>query len=377
MKLALIGPRPPYRGGISHFNARLTQELEKNHEVLRVNFSRLYPDFLFPGKTQYDSDSNTADSESSRIIDSLNPQSWRRAGRLITANSPDAVIFHWWHPFFGPALRSIISKLSSTIVRIGVCHNVFPHEGHPLWKRLARWTLAAGDGYVLHSRSEVIDISRLGLYKPTLTLFHPIYDIFPGESIPRDEARSRLGIAQDIKMALYFGLIRPYKGVDVLLKALQKLQDITQLKCFIVGEIYAERDRLQELVRKLPPGMVELVDRYIPDAEVALWFRAADVVALPYKSATQSGVIPIAYRCGRPVIATRVGGLPDAVQEEITGWLVEPNDPHGLAQALRHFWGSSKTEDYEANIARFRALRSWERYAADLVEFIKRLNAEK
>jgi len=305
MRLAIVAPGHPYRGGIAHFGVRLAQELADQpagHHCLYINFTRLYPNRLFPGKTQFDDSAAPVGFTSERLIDSIQPLSWRRAGRRIREWGAEAILFHWWHPLFGPCYRGISAAVGKSVIKVAICHNVAPHEKGRPRRSAARYGLRKMDGFVLHARSEINEIEGLLPGSTFVTLFHPIYDIFPGEDVPGEEARRRLNLNPEDKVVLYFGIIRPYKGVETLLEAAGQLSDMDNLKLLVVGEIYKGSDRIYRLVQSLPGRQVRLVNRYIPNEEVALWFRASDIVALPYLSATQSGIVPIAYRCLRPVI---------------------------------------------------------------------------
>lgn len=285
----------------------------------------------------------------------------------------DALVFHWWHPFFGPAFRTISTSSGSKVTSVAICHNVAPHERGKLWRKAVNYGLDRMDGFAIHAKEEAKELDDLIKDNRHITLFHPIYDIFPDEDLPKHEARQRLGLETDDKVVLYFGLIRPYKGVEVLLRAASELKDIPGLKLHIVGEIYSNRDEIRRLVASLPVDMVRLVDEYIPNEAVSTWFRAADIVALPYLSATQSGIVSIAYRCSRPVIITRVGGLPDAVVEGESGYLVEPGNTEDLTRAIRNHFSGRENPDMTPGIERMQRRLSWDRYAAELVRFIDEL----
>lgn len=371
MKLAFVAPAHPYRGGIAHFGVRLARELKNRHELLYINFSRLYPKRLFPGKTQFDESNLPVEFPTERKLDSISPLSWYTVGHRIRGWKPDAVIFHWWHPFFGPAYRGITMSLGKKTMRIAICHNVAPHEHGKLARQAVRYGLSKMNGFVVHSRSEERELDDLHLNNPRITLFHPLYDIFPGQDIPKSEARKRLEHESDDRIVLYFGMIRPYKGVDILLRAAEQLVDIPRLKILIVGEIYSGGTEIRRLIWKLPKGMVTLVDRYVSNEEVAFWFRAADIVALPYLSATQSGIVPIAYCCRRPVIVTCVGGLPDVVRNNETGYLIKPNDPEALADAIRKHFIKRGNPPMTAGIDAVCTELSWDRYSVELEHFIE------
>jgi D-inositol-3-phosphate glycosyltransferase len=377
MNLTCVAPAYPYRGGIAAFGARLAAELAQEHSLQYINFIRLYPDMLFPGKTQYDTSNTPIEVECDRQLDSMNPISWYKIGRRISKSNSDAVIFHWWHPFFGPAYREICRSSGEKITKIAVCHNVLPHDKSSLWTRAVRYGLGGMNGNIVHSKSEISQLKQLSPKSPALDLYHPIYDIFPGQDTSRAEARRVLKLKQDARIILNFGLIRPYKGVDVLLNALKNLDEVDRLFCLIVGEIYSDRELIEKMVSEISPNRVRLIDGYIPNEQVALWFRAADIVVLPYRSATQSGVVPIAYRCNRPVIVTNVGGLPDAVLDGQSGYLIEPENPSQLADTIRRFFIEKDNPDLSHGINQMRDRLSWSRYAKQTVDFIRDIRERK
>lgn len=374
MKIAVVGPAHPYRGGIAHFAVRLAQELQKKHKILFINFTRLYPEFLFPGKTQIDESGSPIEFCNERIIDSLSPNSWTAAGKLVRDNECDALLFHWWHPFFGPAYSAIVGRVSDKTKSVSICHNVLPHEHNVLNRLAVKFGLRKMSGFVLHSEDDRESLLELMPARPTVKLYHPLYDIFPNQDITKLEARDRIGLAEHDRVVLYFGLIRPYKGVDVLLNAVKHLKDIQNLKILIVGEIYSGSTSIREQISRLPSGIVRLVDQYISNDEVSTWFRAADIVALPYLSATQSGVVPIAYSCDRPVIVTKVGGLPEVVMDKESGYIVEPRDSLGLAHCIRKHFIDNGNPSLKNGIATMKMKLGWDKYAAELTKFIGSLS---
>ena len=373
MNLTCIAPAFPYRGGISTFGMRLANELSLGHECDYINFSRLYPNVFFPGKTQFVDSSEKSDFESYRILSSINPASWIKVARYLRKTNPHALIFHWWHPLFGPAYRFSSLLLSRETVKIAICHNVIPHDAGFFWKFMAETGLSHMDGIVTHGNSEREKLEQLFPDKPCLNLFHPILDVFPGETISKSTARQKLGLSEEEKIALYFGLIRPYKGVEVLLKAIPLIEEIDDFKCLIVGEIYSNEKEIRSLINKCNPNQVKLVDSFIPNDQVSLWFRVADVIVLPYISATQSGIIPIAYRCNRPVIATDVGALSDVVINGKTGYLVPAADTEELARSIVNFFKEQKTRDFTPGINEIISTHSWKVYTEKLLNFIKEI----
>ncbi len=360
MRIAFVAPTHPYRGGIAHFATRLARETAGSDDVLFLNFSRLYPGILFPGKTQYDLSRDEFAFPSERILDSINPVSWLKTAGRIRDWGAEVVVFHYWHPFFARAFAMIAAHCGKA-KRIAILHNVTPHEAGVLSRVLVRPFLMRMDGVILHARSELNDLQVISKSVPYALAFHPIYDLFPGETTTKEEARRQLGLDDSERVVLYFGLIRKYKGVGVLLKAMKLLGDIPNLRLLVVGEIYDGREELLALSRELG-DRVQLVDRYVPNEEVAVYFRASDLVALPYRNATQSGVVPIAYRCDRPVLATSVGGLPDVIEEGISGYLVPPHDADAFACALRRHFLTLGNPEMREGLAQMRERLGWGRY---------------
>ena len=374
MKLACVAPAPPFRGGIAHFGVRLARELAYKHALQYINFSFLYPRFLFPGRTQLDHSQDSIKFYSFALLSSISPFSWFSTGKTISTSENEAVIFHWWHPFLGPCYRGVSSAIGNSVLKLAVCHNVLPHEKNMLSEKAVRFGLSGMDGYIVHGQSEEKELSKLFPGKPILILYHPIYDIFAGFKISKSIARKAMGINQDRKIALYFGLIRDYKGVEVLLEALELLDGkMDNFKCLIVGEIYSNRKAILSKVKALGRDKVKLLNRYVPNEDVAKWFRAADIVVLPYISATQSGIIPIAYQCDRPVITTNVGGLPDMVEEGQSGYLIEPNSPSAIADALYKYFETQNKPDLSAGISKVAGKLSWQGYSESLESFINQL----
>ncbi len=339
MRICLVGPAHPYRGGISHFTQMLARELETAHDVRIVGYSRLYPALLFPGRTQYDEGGALVQVESLRLIDSVNPFTYARAADAVVEFAPDLVVVKWWHPFFAPALRTIANavKRRSSAPVVFLCHNVLPHEGSAVATALARWGLRAADAFLVQSRE---DLATLRQFVPNAIADvhpHPTYTQFAASSMTRAQARSRLEV--DGRVLLFFGLVRPYKGVEDLLHAVARLPRDAAVTLLLVGEFYEAREPYERLLQSLGiADRVRVVDRYVPDAEVAQYFMAADLVVLPYRSASQSGIAQTAFAFERPVVVTAVGGLPDVVEDGVTGYVVPPRDPAALAAAVTRFF---------------------------------------
>jgi glycosyltransferase involved in cell wall biosynthesis len=374
-KACLIGPAYPYRGGIAHSTSLLAKEFSKDHDVLVVNFKRLYPSFLFPGKTQFDESKDPLSFASDRIIDSLDPTSFWRAARRVARFEPDIVVFQWWHPFFAVAYASIVFSVKrlrpTTAPRIVyVCHNVMPHESSPVDRLFIRLGFGQVRSFLVQSRE---DRSRLvDMRKDARVQVNPLpsFGFFNRGNYTRARAREELGV--DGRVVLFFGYVRPYKGLGVLIEAFADVLHRMDAVLYVVGEIYEGRERYLERIRDLGmAGRVHVVDRYVADEEVEKYFAACDVVVLPYLSATQSAVVQIAYGFNKPVIVTSVGGLPDVVDDGSTGFVVPPNDPGSIARAIEGFFESGVSKAMEHRIASSRDRFSWERCKRSLIDLVE------
>lgn len=340
MRLAIVGPLHPLRGGIALHTAEMAVAARaRGHEVRVLSYARLYPGAFFPGRTQLDPDpepASTAATPRAALIDSCLPWTWPRASGWLASWHPELVVLQRWHPFFAPALATIAAPLRRRGARIAwMVHNARPHEGGlAAWRPLLTLGMQPSDVCLTHAESEVAALRALGVRATLRRTTHPAPSLHAPVADPVG-ARRALGIAQDEVVFLFFGYVRAYKGVDVLLEALARLAaDGPAWRAVIAGEWYVDRAAADRAVAEAPlAGRVSIVDRYVPAEEAAALFAAADVVVLPYRAGTQSGVVPLAYAHGRGVISTRVGGLEEAVSDE-TGLLVAPEDPVGLAAAL-------------------------------------------
>ena len=372
MRIALVSPLPPYRGGIATFSDQLIRNLVTRHEVYGVSFHRLYPQILFPGKSQLQSGQVVSSrAKTDPIVDSLNPFSWGRAAKRIRDFQPDVCIFAYWMPFFIPAYRRIVNMLAGSCTRVILCHNVQEHESILGLGRFKRRFFQAADKLIVLSTTSAKELEVLKVSTPVSILFHPISTGY-GEELHQGKAKQRLGIPENIPVILYFGLIRPYKGLPYLLQAAHLLkQRGTVFHLRVTGEFYQGFDEAVTLVDRLGlKEVVKLENRFIQDQEVSSYFSASDVVALPYLSATQSGVVPIAYHFNRPVVVTEVGGLPEMVQECETGHLVPPCDSLALADALER----DLPDGFQAmreKIAKFKEQFSWDSFVSQLDQFLR------
>lgn len=365
MKVVLVGPVYPFRGGIAHYTAALNQALLRaGHDVLVISFHRQYPRWLFPGKTDRDPSGERLDVPNVRyIIDSLNPLSWLNAFLAIRSYGPHTVVFQWWHEFWAPvwlAMEGLLRRWGQARIAM-VCHNVLPHERHAWDRTLTALVLRAADHVIVQSTSEKARFLELVPSGRVDVIPHPLYDMFDRPTITRPEARQRLGIQGDVPVLLFFGFVREYKGVHILIEALPVVRErFPEVYLLVVGEFWDDRESYEQQVKLL--GLetnVRLIDRYVPNEEVALYFKAADLVVLPYTAATQSGVLQLALGFGVPVVSTRAGGIPEAVVEGDDVILVRPADPHALARAILAFFQSSSRRP-TINISRDESKKRWD-----------------
>ncbi|MEO5995797.1 MAG: glycosyltransferase [Chitinophagaceae bacterium] len=343
--VVILGPAHPFRGGgITTFNERLAREFQQQgYNTVIYNFSLQYPAFLFPGKTQYSTEPAPADLIILSKLNSINPLNWLLVGNELRKRKPDLVVVRFWLPFMGAALGTVlrlIKKNKYTRI-VAITDNVIPHEKRAGDLVLTRYFLGACDAFVTMSENVMKDLQRLAPGKPARQVLHPLYDTF-GQAISKEEAREKLGIVKSDKLLLFFGFIRRYKGLDILLEAIKIITSLPHpipgLKLLIAGEFYEEEKVYQDKIDRLGiRSSLILKTAYIPEAEVKNYFCAADVVIQPYRAASQSGVTPLAYHFEKPMIVTNVGGLADYVLHEKAGLVTDPN-PSAIAHAIRHYF---------------------------------------
>ncbi len=362
MRVALLGPTHPHRGGIAHYTTLLARAFAKSHETHIVSFSRLYPGLLFPGVTQFDRSMEALlpPVEPEPLLDSVNPLTWRRTGVRLRALAPDLLVVPWWHPFFGPSLgtASRLARRGDRPKRIFLVHNVEPHEPTPVDRWLAGYGLGAADGFMVHAQAEAERLRSRARGRPIRVHPHPTYEFFSERRPSRESARAAIGARG--RVILFFGYVRPYKGLADLLEALRLAGGDAWDQLYVVGEFYEPRARYEAALQE--PALqskVTVVDRYLPNEEVATYFAAADVVALPYRSATGSGIAQVAFGAGVPVIATRTGGLEEVVEEGISGLLVPPSDPSALARAIERYFGENLGPRLRQGVEGTRGRFSW------------------
>lgn len=372
MKVVIIGPAYPLRGGLATYNERLARAFRAaGDEVRLVTFSLQYPDFLFPGQTQFSTEAGPADLAIEVSINSVNPLTWWGVGRRLRRERPDLVVFRFWLPFMGPALGTVarLVRGNGHTRVVAITDNVVPHEKRPGDGSLTRYFLSACDGFVTMSRSVLADLQRLGFgRKPALYRPHPLYDNF-GPAKPKAEALAALRLPADVRYVLFFGFIRAYKGLDILLEALADARVAAlPVKLLIAGEFYEDAAPYEALVQhyNLESRLVRATG-FIPNEQVANYFCAADLVVQPYKHATQSGVSQVAYHFGRPMLVTDVGGLAELIPAGVVGYVVPPT-PLAIADALVDFYTNNREEAFAAGVRQERTKFSWEVMVAALKE---------
>ncbi|MFC2171815.1 glycosyltransferase [Acidobacteriota bacterium] len=369
MKICLVGLAFPFRGGIAHYTTMLYRALASRHEVALITLKRQYPGIFFPGTTQYDHGAESMKVDDTPIIDTLNPFTWLRAGVKIRSFAPDMTLFQWWMPFFGPSFGSIalFLRLFSRGRICFLCHNVKPHQRTPLDRLFSWYGLRFADTFIVHSDEDMANLLKMRPGVRARKNPHPTYDFFAADGKPsQPDARKNLGL--DGPVILFFGFIKPYKGLMDLINAMPEIKKKTGAILLVVGEFYEDRILYDNAVARLGlEDNVRFVDKYVPNNEVPLYFSAADVAVLPYRSATQSGIVQIAFGMGLPCIVTRVGGLPEVVKDGVTGFTVPPNDPRALADAVTRFYEENSTQIMKKNIAEQASQFSWDRII-DVIE---------
>lgn len=370
MKIAILSPFYPYRGGIAQFSAMLYTTLEKEgHEVKAFNFKRLYPDLLFPGKTQYVEEGDRAiPIPGERLLDSINPFSYSQTVKAIRAFDPDVLIIAYWMSFFVPGYAHIAHRMKKHCRVITLIHNAIPHEPRFFDQPLASLLFKQSDGFIVMSKNVEEDLLKLRPQAKYMYNPHPLYDHF-GKKIEKEEACRKLSLPADKRTLLFFGLIRDYKGVDLLIKAMDELEDHYQL--VIAGESYGSFDKYQALIdQSAARARIHVYNRYISDEEIPLFFSAADALVLPYRSATQSGVVSIAYHYDLPMVATPVGDFPQSIGRPQTGIVVPEISSGALANGITTLFKPENQTLFPANIAREKTALSWETLTEKLTRFI-------
>ena len=371
MHIVLLGTAYPFRGGLATFNERLARQLQaEGHKVEVITFTLQYPSFLFPGKTQYSSEKAPTDLHISQQVNSCNPLNWIKVGRRIRQMQPDLLITCYWMAFFAPCYSIIerIAKSNGKTRCVALVHNMIPHEPSLLDKLFAPLYVRATDGFVALSDSVVQDINRLDpSHKPKTSYPHPIYDHY-GEQMSKEEACLALHLQPEKQYMLFFGLVRAYKGLDLLLDAFGKVKDqLPNLQLIIAGEFYEDEDKYRtQIANNQLTDRVIIKNEFIADADLRKYFGAADLIVQPYKSATQSGVTQVAFHFEKPMLVTNVGGLGEIVHDHQMGYAVDPN-AQAIAEALTDYYTQNRQADYTAYLIQQKENYSWTKLAESFV----------
>jgi glycosyltransferase involved in cell wall biosynthesis len=363
------------RGGIAHFIALLASHLKQRHEPHIFSFTRQYPSFLFPGKTQMEEGEPGIPVDAQAEIDSINPFNWIRVGLKARRLNPDVILYKYWMPFFGPCFGTIcaIAKWKRATRVIAVCDNVIPHEHRPGDWLFTKYAFAFTDGYIVMSDSVERDLQTMVTSPRYKKAAHPVYEIF-GRSLAKADARARLGLSgEGRKILLFFGYVRKYKGLHTLIDAMMLIPRQMGITLLVVGEYYGDEQEYRAHIAQA--GLTDVISvhsDYVPNERVAEYFCAADAVVLPYSSATQSGIAQIAYQFNKAVIATDVGGLAEVVIDRVSGLITKPDDPRQLADAIISFYDGKMEDALSRGAAEEKKKYSWD----TLIAAIEELSAE-
>jgi glycosyltransferase involved in cell wall biosynthesis len=362
-KIIFIGTSHPYRGGLAAFNERLAAEIQSDGHSVRIEtFSLQYPGILFPGKTQYTGSPAPVNLEIRRSLNSIWPPNWLKVGMRIRKEKPDLVILRYWLPFMAPCLGTIariIRKNGHTKI-ISLLDNIIPHEKRPGDRALTAYFVNSVHGFVAMSRSVLQELETFDSVKPRIFSPHPVFDNF-GRSISRKEALENLGLDPQYRYILFFGLVREYKGLDIMINAFasEELREM-KIKLLVAGEFYIPRAPYDELIRKhdLEKDVI-IHPHFVNDSDVAKWFCASDIIAQPYRSATQSGVTQIGYHFNKPMLVSNVGGLPEIIPHGKGGYVVRP-EAGEVAAALIDFFRNKRYDEFVKGIKAEKNKFSWE-----------------
>jgi D-inositol-3-phosphate glycosyltransferase len=380
MKITILGPAHPYRGGIAALNERLAKQLvDEGNNVNVVSFIVQYPRFLFPGKTQFSEQKTTFNFPITREINSVNPLNWIKIGWRIGKSRPDLLIVRFWIPFISMSLGSIcrIVKLNRHTKIISIADNIIPHEKRPGDKLLCRYFIRGIDGFITMSGSVLNDLVKFKYKKPKILTPHPIYDHY-GEIQTRENALLNLNLSKEDRYILFFGFIRDYKGLDLLLNAFSNPYfKPNRIKLIVAGEFYADETSYLDLIKELNlEDDVILRTGYVSNTEVQHYFNAADIIAQPYKSATQSGVTQIGYHFNKPMLVTDVGGLAEIIPHMKVGYVVAP-DSEEISKALIDFFENKRIEEFTKNILKEKERFSWDKMTKSIMELAGQIKKKK
>lgn len=378
MKIILLGTAHPYRGGLASYNERLTRQfLSEGHDIQIYTYTLQYPEIFFPGKTQFTDNTPPEGIKITRLLNSLNPFNWVKTGHRIRQENPDILLIKYWQPFMAPCFGTVARITKKNRIRV-ICifDNVIPHEKKLFDKFLTRYFTRSIDGAIVMSKSVGEDLK---LFRPDIPVMynpHPVFDNY-GDIIPREEAIRKLGLPQGYSFLLFFGFIRAYKGLDILLRAFSdKNMKNLKLKLIIAGEFYDSDRPYRNLMDDLGiKDDIILFDRFIREEEVALFFSAADLVVQPYRSASQSGVTQIAYHFGKPMLVTDVGGLSEIVADGKCGYVVKP-EPDCVAKAIIDYISNNRKSQFTEGVMQEKSRFTWDRLTSAITGIYEKLDKQ-
>jgi D-inositol-3-phosphate glycosyltransferase len=376
MKIVSLGPAFPYRGGIASFTDRLAlQFASEGHDIQIVTFSLQYPKLLFPGKTQFTDGKGYAGIKIRRLLNSVNPLSWIHTGRLIRKENPDILLIRYWLPFMAPSLGTVarIVRRNKKTVAICIFDNVIPHEKRPGDNFLTKYFTKSIDGAIVMSQSVQDDLKKFRNDIPCRFSPHPLFDNY-GEVKSREDALGELQLDPGFSYILFFGFIRAYKGLDLLIEAFadKRLRN-RKIRLIVAGEFYEDKAPYTSLIKKYDlTEDVILFDHFIKDSEVSLFFGGADLVVQPYKSATQSGVTQIAFHYDKPMVVTDVGGLREIVPDGKCGYVVPPL-PEAIADSIDDFFSNLRNQIFTDFVKEEKKRFSWDRMTASIIQVYRKI----
>jgi glycosyltransferase involved in cell wall biosynthesis len=368
-KVFIIGPAFPLRGGLASFDELFCEALNKEgHQCEIISYSLQYPNFLFPGSTQYHVNGTAPKNITIHtLINSVNPLSWFKTASFIKKQKPDFIIFRFWIPFMGPALGTIARLVKKQNIKVlAITDNVIPHEKRLGDKQLASYFIKGCDAFVTMSKAVMNDLEKFTNTSHKKYLLHPLYTAF-GDKILKQEARLKLNLKQDDRVILFFGLIRKYKGLDLLIEAFSLLKANPHNKLLIAGEFYEDKQPYFDLISKYKlEEQIILLNQFIPNDDVKYYFSAADIVALPYRSATQSGVTQVSFHFEVPTLVTNVGGLGEIIPHNVAGYVVEPY-PQAIASSLEDYFENNKEQAFTEGMKQEKQKYEWSIFVNEII----------
>ena len=374
-KVFIIGPAYPLRGGLATFDELFCEAfLQQGHDCGIISYSLQYPNFLFPGSTQFDTSGMAPKNiKINTLINSINPISWNKTARFIKKQKPDFIVFRFWIPFMGPALGSIARMVRKSGVKVlAITDNVIPHETRPGDVAFAKYFIKACDGFITMSKAVMKDLEKFTSSANKKYLLHPLYTSF-GEKINKQEARSKLGLPTDKQLVLFFGLIRKYKGLDLLLDAMKELKSNPNINLVVAGEFYEDKQPYLDLIKQYDiENQVIIHGKFIANEDVKLYFSATDLVTLPYKTATQSGVTQVSFHFEVPTLVTNVGGLGEIIPDKIAGYVVEPNGK-AIADGIRDYFENNRMPAFTEGMKKEKQKYDWKIFVDEVIDLYKKI----